>query len=571
MNATDRKIFGTLFFSIFAAVTGVGIVVPLLPVYAHDLGASGIYIGLIFGAFSLSRTFFLPYFGRRSDKKGRKPLIVTGLFSYAVISVAFILSKGVESLIVIRFIQGITSAMIMPVVQAYVGDITPKGKEGWIMGLFNMSLFIGLSAGPLIGGVIKDRFSLQGAFACMGILSTLGFALSLLFLPPVADEQVVKKGLPPLAWSKIIKDRTIMGLFAYRMVYTSCIGIIWGFLPVFADTQFSISASAIGILVMIGVCVSGVIQIPMGWIADRVNRKAMVVIGGLISTGAVYGFNHATGFHYLFWDSVAFGIGGGIAMPALMAAAVMRGSRIDAMGSVMALLTVAHSLGMLIGSVLAGAMMDMFDLKLAFTLGAVMMMLGTVLFMICTWRVDLNTGAVPSPRRRKYTRATMPIPFSSIGVIHTPFTDLTGMPIQPSGASDVVGTIVLDPQYELGLKDLDGFSHLILIYHFHRSEGFQLTVEPFLDTVPRGLFATRAPRRPNPIGLSIVRLLKVDKNELTVQGIDVLDQTPLLDIKPWVPAFDTQGEVRVGWMEQKQGNVHEKKSDDRFVEEKKKG
>ena len=118
MNAIDRKIFGTLFFSIFAAVTGVGIVVPLLPVYAHDLGASGLYIGLIFGAFSLSRTFFLPYFGRRSDKKGRKPFIVAGLFSYAVISVAFILSTGVESLIVIRFVQGITSAMIMPVVQA---------------------------------------------------------------------------------------------------------------------------------------------------------------------------------------------------------------------------------------------------------------------------------------------------------------------------------------------------------------------------------------------------------------------------------------------------------------------
>jgi DHA1 family multidrug resistance protein-like MFS transporter len=149
MNANDRKIFGTLFFSIFAAVTGVGIVVPLLPVYAHDLGASGLYIGLIFGAFSLSRTFFLPYFGRQSDKRGRKPFIVTGLFSYAVISVAFILSTGVESLIVIRFVQGITSAMIMPVVQAYVGDITPEGKEGWVMGLFNMSLFIGLSAGPV--------------------------------------------------------------------------------------------------------------------------------------------------------------------------------------------------------------------------------------------------------------------------------------------------------------------------------------------------------------------------------------------------------------------------------------
>jgi DHA1 family multidrug resistance protein-like MFS transporter len=394
MNANDRKIFGTLFFSIFAAVTGVGIVVPLLPVYAHDLGASGLYIGLIFGAFSLSRTFFLPYFGRQSDKRGRKPFIVTGLFSYAVISVAFILSTGVESLIVIRFVQGITSAMIMPVVQAYVGDITPEGKEGWVMGLFNMSLFIGLSAGPLIGGVIKDRFSLEGAFICMGILSIIGFALSLVLLPPRIEERVVRKGRPPVGWSTLLTDRTITGLFFFRLAYTACIGIIWGFLPVFADIEFSLSASAIGILVMLGVFVSGVVQMPMGWLADQINRKAMVVSGGLVVTGAVYAFTHANGFQDMFWASVVFGVGGGIAMPALMAAAVLRGSRIDAMGSVMALLTVGHSLGMLLGSVLAGIMMDWFQLRQAFVLGALVMAAGTLLFVAFTWHADLSRGTV---------------------------------------------------------------------------------------------------------------------------------------------------------------------------------
>ena len=161
----------------------------------------------------------------------------------------------------------------------------------------------------------------------------------------------------------------------------------------------------------------------------------------------------------------------------------------------------------------------------------------------------------------------MSITFSPIGIIRTPFTDLSGMPIQPSGAGEVTGTIVLEPQYAEGLKDLDGFSHLILLYHFHRSGGFQLMVKPFLDTVPRGLFATRAPRRPNPIGLSIVRLLEIKQNVLIVQGIDVLDQTPLLDIKPWVPAFDAQGDVRVGWMEQKQEDARDMRSDSRFAKD----
>jgi MFS family permease len=283
------------------------------------------------------------------------------------------------------------------VVQAYVGDITPRGKEGWIMGLFNMSMFIGLSAGPLIGGIIKDRFSLQGAFVCMGILSMIGFGLSLVFLPPVAEEHTVKRGRPPVAWSKILRDRTIIGLSVFRLVYTACIGIIWGFLPVLADTEFSISASSIGILVMMGVSVSGAIQVPMGWVADRVNRKAMVVVGGLVVTGSVYSFVHATGFHYLFWASIVFGLGGGISMPALMAAAVLRGSHIDAMGSVMSLLTAAHSLGMLTGSVLAGVLMDLFQLRQAFSFGSAAMAAGTVLFVICTWRSDLSRGGGGPP------------------------------------------------------------------------------------------------------------------------------------------------------------------------------
>jgi len=384
MKKLDKKIFSTLFFSIFAVVTGVGIVVPLLPIYAYDLGASGLYIGLIFGSFSLSRTFFLPYFGRLSDRKGRKPLIVIGLFSYTFISIGFMLSDTVEQLIVIRFIQGIASAMIMPVIQAYIGDITPKGREGLTMGLFNMSMFFGLSVGPLIGGIIKDRFSLQTSFACMASLAMIGFLLSLSLLPPTQSEQVVLHGREPAAWKHLLKDRDIIGFFLFRCGYAACIGIIWGFLPVLADTVFSLSSSRIGILVMLGVFISGVLHVPMGILADRMNKKIMVVSGGLIIGAAMYSFEWASGFQGLIIATLFFGFGGGISMPALMALAVLKGNQTDAMGSVMSLLTMAHSFGMLIGSLLAGLIMDIVMLRHAFPSGAVIMMLCVGSFLVCS-------------------------------------------------------------------------------------------------------------------------------------------------------------------------------------------
>ena len=385
MESLDKKIFATLFVSIFAVITGVEIVVPLLPVYAHRLGAGGIYIGLIFGAFSLSRSVFLPYFGRLSDRKGRKPFIVIGLLAYALISIGFIVSESVEALIGLRFIQGIVSAMIMPVTQAYVGDITPEGREGFTMGLFNMSVFCGLSLGPLLGGAINDWLSLDMAFLCMGLLAFTGFLLSITLLPSVRSEKVVTRGMAPLPWKWLLRDRHIGGLFALRFAYTAAIGMIWGFLPVLAAVEYDMPSASIGILVMLGVFVSGVLHAPMGVLADRISRRALVIIGGGVATAGVLLFPWADGFWDLFIANVLFGIGGGISMPAVMAMAVTCGNRAVAMGSVMGLLTIAHSTGMLAGSIVAGIAMDFLQLRHAFIFGALIMVSGAILFLWATY------------------------------------------------------------------------------------------------------------------------------------------------------------------------------------------
>ena len=158
----------------------------------------------------------------------------------------------------------------------------------------------------------------------------------------------------------------------------------------------------------------------------------------------------------------------------------------------------------------------------------------------------------------------MKINFKPIGVVHTPFQETTNMPIQPAGAAGVQGAVEIYPAYAEGLKDLEGFSHIFLLYYFHRVDGFALRVKPFLDDRARGVFATRAPRRPNPIGLSAVRLMKREGNILHIENVDILDGTPLLDIKPYVPEFDQFAAERVGWLAQAQGKVQDKRSDDRF-------
>jgi tRNA-Thr(GGU) m(6)t(6)A37 methyltransferase TsaA len=159
----------------------------------------------------------------------------------------------------------------------------------------------------------------------------------------------------------------------------------------------------------------------------------------------------------------------------------------------------------------------------------------------------------------------MKIQYETIGVIHTPFRRAKGMPIQAAAAAGVKGTVEVFPKYRDGLRDLEGFSHIILLYHFHRSTRPELVVTPFLDSQPHGVFSTRAPNRPNPIGLSVVRLMGVEGTVLHVENVDVLDGTPLLDIKPYVPEFDEHSADRTGWMEKAKGDVKQKRSDSRFV------
>ncbi len=157
------------------------------------------------------------------------------------------------------------------------------------------------------------------------------------------------------------------------------------------------------------------------------------------------------------------------------------------------------------------------------------------------------------------------IKYKPIGVIHSPFKEPKGIPIQPAGAQGIDGTVELFPEYTEGLKDVEGFSHLILIYHFHLSKESPLKVKPYMDNKVHGVFAMRGPSRPNSIGISIVRLVRVEGNILRIQDIDIVDGTPLLDIKPYVPEFDIREVEKTGWLEKNVHKLSTSKDDGRFT------
>lgn len=157
------------------------------------------------------------------------------------------------------------------------------------------------------------------------------------------------------------------------------------------------------------------------------------------------------------------------------------------------------------------------------------------------------------------------IVYKPIGRIISPFKEAKGTPIQASAGGAARGKIELFPEYIEGLKDLDGFSHLILLYHFHKAGEPSLIVKPFLEDEEHGIFAVRAPSRPNSIGLSIVRLLKIEGNILHIDDLDILDGTPLLDIKPYVPEFDNRDNVKSGWLEKNVDKLSSTQDDGRFT------
>ncbi len=383
-----RRAFISLFIAVSVAMMGVGIIAPILPLYAETFSATGVSIGLVFAAFSLSRASLGPFLGQLSDRIGRKRILLAGLLGYTVISLLYATADNLWQLGIFRLLQGAASVMVTPVAQAYIGDITPHGKEGRYMNVFYSAMFFGMALGPLVGGVLSQVFSYRAAFYAMSGLSLLA---SILIATTVPTDHVrpharaEKKRILPL--SKVIKNHGVKAI----CVYVATRGF-WRqgfntFFPLFAATNTGLGEASIGLVLSVYLIGGGLMQIPFGFLADRFPRFPQIIIGSTIPPLLLIAVPFISRIEVI--AVVMFAIG---ALSALSRASILAFrtelGRTHGMGTLAGLQGSAFAAGQMVGPPASGVVSDLLGVSAVFPFGAAMGLLGSgfVLASLRRWR-----------------------------------------------------------------------------------------------------------------------------------------------------------------------------------------
>ena len=351
----------TLSVSVFTTMLGFGIISPLLPVYATDIGATGLWLGIIFAGFSVSRTFSMSIIGRLSDKQSKKRIIVFGLLLYTIISVLYIFASDVYFLTLVRMFHGLASVMVVPIAMAIVGEISVEGEEGIQMSTISTSRVLGRGFGPLIGGAIYAAFGMSSVFLVMSGLSVVAFVMVLLFIPDTKDLGVQKN---TLSYRQVLKSVRIRGLFLYRFTRAINLGVFFVFLPLFA-TVIGLSVFEIGVLISSILVLTALLQRPFGYLADRFDRLNLIIFGFIFSAIPLFILPYTSNFVELIFLCSFIGVGRALSMPPSLALTIEIGRKIG-MGFAMGLLSTAMGIGMITASLTSGFLLDFYGINLPF-------------------------------------------------------------------------------------------------------------------------------------------------------------------------------------------------------------
>lgn len=366
-----NRILVTVFLSVFIALLGVGIIIPVLPLLAVNLGATGFTLGLITAAFSVSRGLVQPGVGSLSDRWGRKGFLVAGFFIYGLVGLLIPYATSVFHLILIRLFQGIGSAMIIPVAMAYASALSPAGQEGRYMSFINIAIFCGIGFGPILGGVFADLWGLASVFYMMAALCFLAFILVIVNMPGhcPGDGQVAAGLL--VSMQQMLRRRRTMGILLARFSTVLMMVPTMAFLPVMMAPWPDSTGLQVGLVIAGRTMMNAVLQVPFGRVADRYDKVVLLLLGCACMSLAIFCIPMVSTFMAIMGLYLFLGFGEAILWPVLGAYAAEEGRTHFGHGTMMGVFNLAMSAGVFTGAILAGVSMDSWGISQAFRITAV--------------------------------------------------------------------------------------------------------------------------------------------------------------------------------------------------------
>jgi len=403
------RTFAALFFATATAMLGLGIIAPILPLYAKTFAASGVQIGLVFTAFSVSRALLGPFVGRLSDRVGRKSFMLVGLGIYAAISLLYTSASSLWELGLFRFLQGIGSVMVLPLAQAYVGDMTPLGKEGRYMNAFYASQFLGIAFGPLLGGTIGAIWSYESAFLVMSGLSLLSMLLVAITVPVdrATRERKQRRSQTIVPLRQILRNDAVKAMSIYVGTRGFWRQSFNTFFPLYAVAALAVDESRIGLVLSFNMFAEGLLQIPFGFLADRFPRVRQIVVGSIFAPFMML----AVPFVPSIWGvaGLAFAMGAFSALGRASLVAIRTEiGRTHGMATLGGLTGSSFATGQMLGPLAAGLVVDAFGLAAVFPFASAVGLIGTGLVLVWTRRWLRSDPDAPSMARHPAAPAAPP-------------------------------------------------------------------------------------------------------------------------------------------------------------------
>jgi MFS family permease len=371
----------------FVIAGGLGMVVPILPIFVRDLGASGIWLGLSFSGFAIIQTPLTPIIGRFGDRFGRKKFILAGLTIYIFIGIGLSMASTYQAVTLLRMTMGLGASLMFPSALATIGILAPKEQEGRYMGLFMVSFTAGFGIGPLIGGVIKDALGPEAAFLSLSVAATLAL-LSFITLMPREEfyESDDKNNMPSI--SNMLRNQAVISLFIFNLSFGIGLGAVMTFIAIFMTDKLYATATLIGLIIGSRAIISSVLQPLLGRLADRMPRHYLIFMGGILLSVCTSAIPLSDSVLMLFIIFLILGIGESAALPASLAITTDLGSKYGH-GTLMGFANAVLVFGLLVGSVGGSLVESTLGIENVFRITGIVTLAMTVIFLI-TWRKPEN-------------------------------------------------------------------------------------------------------------------------------------------------------------------------------------